>query len=510
MLHIISTLTFYFTMPIIIVAFTIISIFIVFKWYSSTSNPKKNRPPSPLKLPIIGNLHQLGSNPHRSLQTITKKHGPLVLIQLGNVPALVASSAETACEILKTHDLIFASRPKLSITNTLTYGSKSIAFSPYGEYWRQVRSLAVLQLLSNKRVQSFRQVREQETQVVIDTIAKSCGSVIDLSELISSFTNNVICRVALGRTYGEPEFIDLLIRFTYLAGCFSIGDYIPWLSWVDRLSGLVARTKQAAQEFDEFLEGVLEEHISKKKMVDGDQNGSDKRQDLVDILLDLQTENTTNFILHRDVIKAAIMDVFAAGTDTTSTAIEWAISELIRDPRVMKTLQREVREIANGKPMITEDDLEKMTYLLAVLKEAMRLHAPLPLLISRESTKDVKVMGYDISAGTQVFVNAWAIGRDPSRWVEPEKFHPERFLNNPIDYKGLNFEFIPFGVGRRGCPAIQFATPVYELAIANLVYKYDFALPEEVNGEELDMTEITGLTLRRKSPLLVVATPHFG
>ncbi|KAI3763173.1 hypothetical protein L1987_53624 [Smallanthus sonchifolius] len=494
------------TLSTIIPAFIIISLFITFKWFSSTSNAPKNRPPSPRKLLVIGNLLQLGSNPHRSLQTLTKEHGPLVLIQLGSVPVLVVSSAEAAREILKTHDVIFASRPKLTIPDTLTYGSKDIAFSPYGEYWRQVRSIAVLQLLSTKRVQSFRHVREQETHVMIDIIGKSCGSVIDLGELVNSLTNNVICRVALGRTYEGVKFNDLLVRFTYLLGCFSIGNYIPWLSWVDRLSGLEARTKKVAEEFDEFLEGVLEEHISKKRMV----NGDDKGQDLVDILLDVQTKNTTNFVLDRDVIKAAIMDLFAAGTDTTSTAIEWAISELIRHPRVMKKLQKEIGEIGHGKPKITENDLEKMTYLKAVLKETLRLHTPLPLLISRESTQYVKLMGYDISAGTQVIINAWAIGRDPSRWEEHENFRPERFLNSSIDYKGLNFEFIPFGAGRRGCPAIQFGIVVNELALANLVYKYDLALPEEVNQVELDMSEITGLTLHRKSPLLVVATPRLG
>ncbi|MFS7910878.1 putative cytochrome P450 [Helianthus anomalus] len=432
-------LSFYLTLSTI----TFISLLITFIWFSSTLKPVKNQPPSPRKLPIIGNLHQLGSNPHRALQTITNKHGPLVLIHLGSVPVLVASSAETACEILKTHDLIFASRPKLSIPDTLTYGSKNIAFAPYGEHWRRVRSIAVLQLLNNKRVQSFRQVREQETQVIIDEIGKSRGSVIDLGELLNLLTNNVICRVALGRTYESKKFNDLLVRFTYLLGCFSVGNYIPWLSWVDRVSGLEARTKKVAKEFDEFLEGVLEEHVYKKTMMDGEGNRNDKGQDLLDILLDLQIESNTS-LMHREVIKAGIMvrlfpftldhyttgdlplvsdelptsvffsftfcilngvpwlyDLFAAGTDVTSTSIEWAISELIRHPRVMKKLQKEVTEIAHGKHMITEDDLEKMTYLHAVLKEAMRLHTPAPLLVSRESTQDVKLMGYDISAGTQ-------------------------------------------------------------------------------------------------------------
>ncbi|GJY84641.1 cytochrome P450 71A4-like protein [Tanacetum coccineum] len=496
--------------PSILILFFVILIWITFKRLSSTSEYHKSKPPSPRKLPIIGNLHQIGSNPHRSLRALTQKHGPLVLIQLGSVPVLVASSAEAACEILKTHDVVFASRPKLSITHALTYGSKDIAFSPYGEYWRQVRSIAVLQLLSSKRVQSFRHVREEETRDMIHKIGKSCGSVVDLGELLNLLTNNLICRVALGRTYQGAEFNDLLVRFTYLLGSFSVGNYIPWLSWVDRLSGLEGRTKKVAEEFDEFLERVLEEHIDKKNAVDDDFGGrNDAGQDLVDILLDVQRENTTNFILHRDVIKAAIMDLFAAGTDTTSTAIEWAISELIRHPRVMKKLQQEVREISQDKPVITEDDLEKMKYLQAVLKETMRLHTPLPLLISRESTQYVKLMGYDIAAGTQVIINAWAIGRDPSQWEEAETFRPERFLNSSIDYKGLNFEFIPFGAGRRGCPAIQFAVVINELVLANLVNNYDLALPDEVRGEEIDMSEITGLTLHRNSPLLVVATPRF-
>ena len=175
----------------------------------------------------------------------------------------------------------------------------------------------------------------------------------------------------------------------------------------------------------------------------------------------------------------------------------------------MKKLQQEIREINQGKPRITEDDLEKMKYLQAVLKDTIRFHTPLTLLISRESTQYVKLMGYDIAESTQVIINAWAIGRDPSQWEEAETFRPERFLNSSIDYKGLNFEFIPFGAGRRGCPAIQFAIVINELVLANLVYKYDLALPDEVRSEEIDMTEITSLTLHRKSPLLVVATPSF-
>ncbi|KAD6119530.1 hypothetical protein E3N88_10801 [Mikania micrantha] len=140
-----------------------------------------------------------------------------------------------------------------------------------------------------------------------------------------------------------------------------------------------------------------------------------------------------------------------------------------------------------------------MPYLKLVIKETLRLHTPLPLLLPRESTQDVKLLGYDISSGTQLLVNAYAIARDPSNWEEPEEFRPERFLNSPIDYKGFHFELIPFGAGRRGCPGIQFAMNVNELVLANLVYKFDLEL---VGEEGLDMSEANGITVHKKLPIL--------
>nr|XP_043637271.1 cytochrome P450 Tp4149-like [Erigeron canadensis] len=492
------------------VSIIIISIFLkCISSYFRRNN--KNSPPGPPKLPLIGNLHQLGSSPHRALLEMAKKHGPVILVHLGSVPMLVASSTEIAQKILKTHDLAFCNRPILKVANTILYGSKDIAFCPYGEHWRQMKSIAVLQLLSNKRVQSFRKVREEETDYMISKIEESCGSLVNLSDLFVSLTNSVVCRVALGKTYRGLKFKNLLEKLMDILGVLSAGSYIPWLSWLDHYNGLQRMTNEVAKEFDELLEGVLEEHINKNRMAHnvGD-HGDDEYdgQDLVDILLDVQREKTGSFVVDKDTIKAVILDVFAAGTDTTSTNIEWAVSELVKHPQVMKKLQQEVTAIANGRPMIIEEDLDKMKYLKAVIKETLRIHIPLPLLVQRESIKDVKLMGYDIPIGTRVVINAWALGRDPSQWNDPDEFKPERFLNSSIDYKGFHYQFIPFGSGRRGCPGIQFAIAVNELAIANLVYKYDLSLPDGKRGEELDMTEITGLTTHRKSPLLLVATPR--
>lgn len=201
--------------------------------------------------------------------------------------------------------------------------------------------------------------------------------------------------------------------------------------------------------------------------------------------------------------------MFVAGTDNTYIVLEWTMSELLRNPRIMEKLQKEVRGIAGSKKDITEDDLEEMHYLKAVIKETLRLHPPTALLFPRLMAQDVRVMGYDIKANTQIMINAWQIGRDPEAYENPEKFEPERFFNNTgIDYKGHDFQFLPFGTGRRGCPGIHFALVVEEFALANIVHKFNWKLPGGAGGEDLDMTECPGTVRYRKYPLQAIATPY--
>ncbi|PWA91007.1 cytochrome P450 [Artemisia annua] len=283
------------------------------KWYFTPSKARKNLPPSPSKLPIIGNLHQLGSSPHRSLHALAKKHGPLMLLHFGRVPVVVASSADASREIMKTHDLIFANRSKSSVPSILSYNARDIAFSDYGEYWRQIKSIAVLQLLSHKRVQSFRRMREEETDLIIEKIREiSCSSspVVNLSMLLMSLTNGVICRAALGRKHDGEKFKELFANFIELLGVFSVGDYIPWMSWVDHLNGYDARAVKIAAEFDVFLEGVIEEHVERKRQTSG--GDDDENKDFVDILLDIQNEKDADFVLDRDTVKALILVIIVS------------------------------------------------------------------------------------------------------------------------------------------------------------------------------------------------------
>ncbi|XP_042008861.1 cytochrome P450 736A117-like [Salvia splendens] len=470
---------------------------------SFKSSSKRKLPPSPLKLPIIGNLHQLGSSlPHRSLHSLAKKHGPLMLLHFGSVPVLIVSSAEFAREIMITHDTTFANRPRFKAMMKLTYGCRDVLLSPYGEYWRRLRSIVVLQLLSNKRVQSYSAIREEEASIIVNKIRESSGiSPVDLSAMFEGFSNDVIGRSAFGRKLSDSEngknFLDAMADLAELLGMINIGDFIPWLGWIGRVNGADKRLEETAEKIDQVIESVIKEWLHEKGLEE--QSG----QHFLDILLDISKDVS----IDRDSLKAIILDVFVGGTDTISTAMEWTMSELLQNPAVMKKLQHEVRGILKQKQEITNDDLQKMHYLKVVIKEAMRLHPPLPLLVPRLAIKDVQVKGFDISAGTIVMINAWAIGRDLVSWDEPETFKPERFLNSSIDFKGLDFELIPFGGGRRGCPGIALASAGMELLLADLVRKFDWKLANGVEPKDLDMRESPGMTVHRAVPLLALASP---
>ncbi|CAI8618189.1 unnamed protein product [Vicia faba] len=307
------------------------------------------------------------------------------------------------------------------------------------------------------------------------------------------------CREGRGK-----KLRQVLSEFMELLGTICIGDYIPWLDWLGKVNGVYRKTEKVAKYLDEFIEEVIEDHISRRS--DEDVGVGDN--DFVDVLLSVQKTNAIGFPVDRTTIKALILDMLFDGSDTTYTVLEWAMTELLRHQTVMHKLQDEVRTVVGDKTRVAEEDLVNMNFLKAVIKETLRLHLSVPLLVSRRCMEDIKLDGYDIAVGTQVIVNAWAIARDPSSWEEPLEFKPERFMNSSIDFKGLDFELIPFGAGRRGCPGMSFAIALNELVLANLVCQFDWKLPDGVAGKDLDMSETVGITCHRKYPLLAVATKH--
>lgn len=434
-----------------------------------------------------------------------------MLVHMGCVPALVVSSSQAASKIMKTHDLVFANRPQVKMWRKLLCDLKEVSVAPYGEYWRQVKSIMVLHLLSNKRVEASAAVRNEEIAVAVKKIKDSGNQVVDLSDLFVTLTNDVVCRVSFGRKYSEGEsgrkFRNMLKEFFELLGGLNLEDLIPQLAWIDRLRGLNAKVERVAREVDEFLDGVVEERLKKQSSAAAGAAGGGGSEDFVDILLKIQKDDRIGVTLDRLAIKALLLDAYTAGTDTTATVLEWTFTELMKHPKILKKVQDEVRMVLKGKSEIKQDDIANMKYLKAVFKETLRLHPPIPTLVPRVASQDVNVMGYDVMKGTRVIINAWAIARDPKVWDEPHEFRPERFFDCSIDYKGLDFELIPFGAGRRGCPGISFAMTTNEYVLANLLHKFDWELPNGGSEEDLDMNERPGLTIRKRTPLLVVATP---
>ncbi|XP_058193830.1 cytochrome P450 71AP13-like [Rhododendron vialii] len=467
-----------------------------------------NLPPSPPKLPIIGNLHQLGGMPHLSLRRLTDKFGPIVHLQLGEIPTVVVSSAKLAKEVMKTHDLALSSRPQIFSAKHLFYDCTDVAFSPYGAYWRHIRKICILELLSAKRVQSYSFVREEEVARLVHRIAESCPDAADLTKLLGQYANDVLCRVALGRDFTEGGDYDrhgfqkMLEEYQVLLGGFSVGDFFPSMEFIHTLTGMKSRLQNTFRRFDRFFDEVIEEHLNPERE-------KEEHKDLVDVLLEIQEKGDSEMTLTMDNVKAIILDMFAAGTDTTFITLDWGMTELIMNPKVMKTAQAEVRSVVGERKTLLETDLPQLHYLKAVVKEIFRLHPPAPVLVPRESMEEVTIDGYNIPAKTRFFVNAWAIGRDPESWENPEVFEPDRFMGSAIDFKGQDFELIPFGAGRRSCPAITFGTATVELALAQLLHSFDWELPPGIQTSDLDMTEVFGITMHRVSHLVVVAKPRF-
>jgi cytochrome P450 len=216
-----------------------------------------------------------------------------------------------------------------------------------------------------------------------------------------------------------------------------------------------------------------------------------------------------NLQLKGIIIALLLQDMFAAGTDTNFITLDWAMTELIMNPHVMEKAQAEVRSVVGDRRVVQESDLPRLNYMKAVIKEILRLHPAAPVLVPREALEDVIIDGYNIPAKTRIYVNAWGMGRDPELWENPETFEPERFMGSGIDFKGQDFELIPFGAGRRICPAITFGIATVEIALAQLLHSFDWKLPPGLEAKDIDNTEAFGISMHRTVPLHVIAKPHF-
>lgn len=465
-------------------------------------------PPGPWNLPVIGSLHHLASTKlaHRALLRLSRRHGPVMLLRLGEVPTVIVSTPEAAMEVLKTNDLACATRPSGPTLDVFSCGGKGLVFAPYGEYWRQMRKVCVVELLSTRQVRRMESIKQEEVAYLVESVAAAANSVVNLGKALSKLTSNITARAAFGGACPQQEaYLRELHVMAMLLGGFSVVDLFPSSRLVRWLSGAERGIRRSHARVLRILGDIIEERMEKKPSASARDD-----EDLLDVLLRLQKEDTLRFPLTSEIIATVISDVFGAATDTTAAEIEWAMAELIRNPRVMARAKLEVRQsLGQGKSSVTSADLGDLNYLRMVIKETLRLHPAGPLIL-RASQENCQVMGYDIPKGTHVTINAFAVGRDPAHWGEDaEEFRPERFEESGatnVEYKqGTQMEFIPFGAGRRQCPGALFATTTMELVLANLLYHFDWAIPGGAGPETLDMSEVFGIILHIRSGLCLEA-----
>ena len=266
---------------------------------------------------------------------------------------------------------------------------------------------------------------------------------------------------------------------------------------------MTRRTKKVTKSIHEVLEKIITEH---------EQDTNHQHRDFVDMLLPLLNQpinphDKNVYIIDRTNIKAILFDLIGAAFDTSATAIEWAMSELVRNPRVMKKLQEELQNVIGMDQMVEERDLGKLSYLEMVVKETFRLHPVGPFLIPRECLEDTTIEGYYIPKKSRIMVNTWAIGHDQNVWSNNvEEFYPERFIERNIDLCGQDFELLPFGSGRRMCPGMHSGLITVQLVLSQLVHCFNWELPSGLTPNDLDMTEVFGLTVPRANHLLLKPT----
>ncbi|MCD7463374.1 hypothetical protein HAX54_050434 [Datura stramonium] len=478
-------------------------------------------PPSPFGLPIIGHLHLLSPIPHQALHRLSTRYGPLIHLNLGSVPCLVVSSPEMAKEVLKTHETSFLNRPQTSVVDYLTYGSQDFSFAPYGPYWKFMKKICMSELLGARTLDMLLPVRRDEIKRFIELLQRKAESreSLDIEAELLRVSNNIISRMIMNERCSEDnreagnirKFVQEIAELT---GKFNLSDYIWFCKNLD-LQGFGKRTKDVHRRFDKMMERIINEHeeARRKRSSQSNKDGGENDQvikDLLDILLDISEDECSEMRLTRENIKAFILDIFAAGTDTAAITVEWALAELINHPSIMQKAVQEIDSVIGTNRIVDESDISNLPYLQAIVKETLRLHPTGPMII-RESMEDCCIGGYHIPKNTRLLVNTWAINRDPDYWKNPLEFIPERFLTeeeagNPkyqLDVRGQHYHFLPFGTGRRGCPGTSLALQVVQISLASMIQCFEW----KVSGggiSKVDMKEAPGITLPRANPLVCI------
>ncbi|XP_004303043.1 PREDICTED: cytochrome P450 76A2-like [Fragaria vesca subsp. vesca] len=491
-------------------------LFLLIRWRSN-SGGEQAFPPGPPGWPILGNMLDLGAMPHKTLTELRHRFGSVLWLRLGVRNTMVIQSAKAATEFFKNHDLTFVERNINIGARVHDYHKGSLALAPYGTQWRVLRRLVTVDMLTNKRINETASIRrkcvenmqkwiEEEATKLEENGSSSEG--VHVARFVFLMTFNLLGNLMLSRDLVDPnskeglEFFDAMRGLMETNGHGNIADYFPWLRWLDP-QGVKRRMKKHVGKALEIASCFVKARMKERKLV-----GGEKTKDFLDVLLDFEdNENDESAKISDHHLNIFILEIFMAGSETTSSTTEWALTELLCNPETLNKAKSELNRVIGPNRKIEESDVDNLPYLQCIIKETFRLHPPIPFLVPRKAVQDTKFMGYFVPKDTQVFVNAYAIGRDPEVWTdEPESFKPERFIGSKIDYKGQHYELIPFGAGRRMCAGVPLGHRMLHLTLGSLLHQFDWALGRNVSKESMNWNDNLGITMRKSEPLLAVPT----
>ncbi|KAL9665157.1 hypothetical protein QQ045_020590 [Rhodiola kirilowii] len=494
-----------------------ISVFTIFcaSWIASSLRKTPfPLPPGPRGLPILGYLPFIGTDLHITFAKLAGLYGPVFKLRLGNKLCVVVSSPALVKEIVRDKDTIFGNRDVSVAAFIATYGGCDIGFQDYGPEWRKLRMHFAHEMLSNASIDACYEKRREGIRLGIKQVYRNIGEPVNIGQIMLLTIVDAVIRMVWGGSIFEnnqyssvegSELKQLLTECNMLLECPNLSDFFPALAWLD-LQSVAKRMRSANVRIDKILDGAIDE---RRKLSTATGETTNGRTDLLQYLLDLKDSGDSNSALSMNQLKALLKDIIIGGTDTTATTAEWALSELLRHPEILKLVHEELTQVVGLDTMVEEIHLPKLHYLSAVVKETHRLHPAIPLLVPRCPSETTDIGGYTIPKGTRIFINVWSIHRDDQLWDRPLEFRPERFLDSAgkWDYAGNDFRYLPFGSGRRVCAGLSLAKRMQMYVLASFLHCFKWQV---LKGEDIDVSETFGIVLKKAVPLVTVPTPRLS